>query len=113
MFQKLFTAPQIKEIDNQTIIKQKITSVELMERAAERLYYHLLYEVDKHIPAYIFCGKGNNGGDALVLARLLHNAGYPFKCFSVEFTSKSSLDYTVNYRRLQELGVEIVPVKTR
>jgi len=111
MFQKLFTAPQIKEIDRQTMIRQNISSEELMERAAKRLYLHLLYEVDKQIPVYIFCGKGNNGGDALVVARLLYKNGYSLKCFSVEFTPKSSPDYAVNFKKLQELGVEVFPVR--
>jgi len=113
MFTKLFTAQQIKEIDRQTMLRQNISSEALMERAVTNLFFHLVNKVNKKYPTYIFCGKGNNGGDALVLARLLHEINLPVKCFSVEFTPKSSPDYTVNYRRLQELGVEIVPVKTR
>ena len=111
MFQKLFTAPQIKEIDRQTMIHQNISSEELMERASKRLYLHLLYELDRQLPAYIFCGKGNNGGDALVVARLLVKDGYPVKCFSVEFTPKSSPDYAVNFQKLQDLGLEVFPIR--
>jgi len=111
MFTKLFTAQQIKEIDRQTMIRQNISSEALMERAAKRLYLPLLYEMNKHISVYIFCGKGNNGGDALVLARLLHKNNYPFRCYSVEFTPKSSPDYAVNYQKLQDLGVEVFPVR--
>jgi len=111
MFTKLFTAQQIKEIDRQTMIRQNISSEALMERAATRLYESFVKELDKETPVYVFCGKGNNGGDALVVARLLANDGYPLQCFSVEFTSKSSPDYVVNFQKLQDLGVEVLPVR--
>lgn len=69
----ILQAEQIKEWDAITISKQGITSAELMERAATACCAYLL---DTNPNGYylIFCGPGNNGGDGLALARLLHQA---------------------------------------
>ena len=107
MFQKLFTAKQIKEIDNQTIIRQNITSEALMERAVNSLHKHVVKEVsfEKHI--YIFCGKGNNGGDGLVLARMLQPV-YNVTCVIVPFSKKASADFESNLIKLQNLPVKVI-----
>ncbi len=112
MFQKLFTAQQIKEIDNQTVIKQNISSEKLMERAATALFHQLEKYLSKNQSVYIFCGKGNNGGDALVLARLLHLNAYKVKCLSVPFSTKSSADYEVNLKKLQQLNFIVEKFKS-
>lgn len=74
---KLPNAHQIKELDAYTIQKENILSVELMERAADRaLMFIKCKYADKQRPIIIFSGPGNNGGDGLALARLLHEDGY-------------------------------------
>jgi NAD(P)H-hydrate repair Nnr-like enzyme with NAD(P)H-hydrate epimerase domain len=57
MFQKLFTAKQIKEIDRQTIIRQNISSEALMERAATNLFKELIKSIKSGQNIYIFSGK--------------------------------------------------------
>jgi NAD(P)H-hydrate epimerase len=107
MFQKLFTAQQIKEIDNQTIIKQNISSEQLMERAANRLFQEMKPFLPKEKNIYIFCGKGNNGGDGLVLARLLYLNNYSVTCFSVPFSPKASPDYQANLSKLKQINFSV------
>ncbi len=107
MFQKLFTAKQIKEIDNQTIIRQNITSEALMERAVINLKPHIVKELSPDKRIYIFCGKGNNGGDGLVLARLLQ-PDYRVYCVIVPFTKQSSPDFDSNFNKLKKTSVEIL-----
>ncbi len=104
MFQKLFTAKQIKEIDNQTIIKQKIRPDELMERAATALYQQIIPQLNKERLIHIFCGKGNNGGDALVLARLLYLNDYKVKCYVVAFSPNASPDFLLNADKLKRIN---------
>ena len=74
MFDKILTASQIKAADAYTIANEPISSLHLMERASGECHKYLnkLYpEGHKHF--HIFCGMGNNGGDGLALARMLHN----------------------------------------
>ncbi|WBL24080.1 NAD(P)H-hydrate dehydratase [Zunongwangia sp. HGR-M22] len=100
---KIFSAAQLKKADNITIKNQNITSTELMERAASLTTEEIhkrLQNADINIK--IFCGVGNNGGDGLVIARLLIEKGYHVKVFVVNYTDKRSDDFLVNYDRLKE-----------
>ncbi len=70
---KIFDTANIREADRLTITRQSITSYDLMERAANEAFLWLKNRfTDKETVFHVFCGKGNNGGDGLVIARLLH-----------------------------------------
>ena len=107
MLQKLFNAKQIKQIDSQTIKIQNISSEQLMERAATVLFHQLKPLLSKDNSIYIFCGKGNNGGDGLVLARLLYLNDYTVKCFAVPFSPKASPDYEINLNKLKRYNFSV------
>ena len=67
-------AALMRATDQWAIETKGIPARQLMERAGEGL----ARAVGKHAPAgriAIVCGKGNNGGDGLVAARLLRQAG--------------------------------------
>ena len=69
---KLITSQSIKDIERATCEEQNITSDELMERAASAVVNELM---SKFLPSkrfVIIAGPGNNGGDALAVARLLN-----------------------------------------
>jgi len=106
-FQKIFTAKQIKEVDNQTIINQNITSEALMERAAGELFRHLIKHIEPNQPIYIFCGTGNNGGDGLVLARLFLKQNHQVNVFRVKFSPEPSKDYAINQARLKAMNISV------
>jgi NAD(P)H-hydrate epimerase len=64
----------MRAIDGWAIETKGVPSLELMERAGEGL----ARVIAEHVPAgriAVVCGKGNNGGDGLVAARLLRQAG--------------------------------------
>ncbi|MBL7897530.1 MAG: bifunctional ADP-dependent NAD(P)H-hydrate dehydratase/NAD(P)H-hydrate epimerase, partial [Crocinitomicaceae bacterium] len=66
----IYTADQIRKWDEFTIKNEPVSSVDLMERAATLATKHILSSrVFKS--ASVVCGVGNNGGDGLVIARLL------------------------------------------
>lgn len=73
---KIFKSTDLHAIDNATCESQNIDSLELMERAANAACYEI---VSRFLPGQrivVVAGPGNNGGDALALARLLIERGY-------------------------------------
>lgn len=101
---KIFSASQLKQADELTIKKQHITATELMERAATLAFNEIHKRLENaNIAIKVFCGVGNNGGDGLVIARLLLEAGYQVNVFIVNYTNKRSDDFLANYERLKEI----------
>ncbi len=78
---KIFTAAQTRQLDQATLAEQNITSAQLMERAAQALaeWFFQHFAPAEAEEMLVLCGPGNNGGDGLALARMLHQAGYPLK----------------------------------
>lgn len=98
---KILSAQQINRIDSETLKDQKISSLDLMERAAtvvfeeiKKLHPRLEYSI-----FFIFCGKGNNGGDGLVLARLLDQQQAQVKVYLMDVEDYSA-DNLANQKRL-------------
>ncbi len=107
MFQKLFKANQIKEIDRQTILRKKMPSWELMEYAGSQLFEKIFKHLNTTQQIHIFCGVGNNGGDALVVARLFLSRAIRVKCYKVPFSTKTSPDFALNLKKYKQLNGEI------
>ncbi len=68
------TRAQVRELDRRAITEFGVPALVLMENAG-RGAAELLLALGIHGPAAICCGKGNNGGDGLVMARHLYNQG--------------------------------------
>jgi len=103
---KILSAKQLYEADQITIKKGKITSIDLMERAATGCFQwiHNRLQGDS-VPIQVFCGTGNNGGDGLVIARHLKQYGYNVNTYIINCSNKRSEEFLANYDRLKELGV--------
>lgn len=97
---KILSAPQIRQWDEYTIQHEPISSIDLMERAAIRCTEWLV----EHYPAAtsfgIFCGKGNNGGDGLAIARMLIERNYAVTVHILEFGHLGTTDFQTNLTRL-------------
>lgn len=104
---KLFSASQIKDWDAYTIAEEPIVSIQLMERAATQCCEWIIQNgfAAKHI--HIFCGKGNNGGDGLAIARLLLQKGYKVTTYVLEFGHKGTDDFQTNLHKLHSLTFDI------
>lgn len=104
---KILSAQQVREADAYTIENEPISSLNLMERAAQKCTNWITFKYESNVKFTVYAGLGNNGGDGLVIARLLHKKGYAVKCKIVQFTDKASSDFSTNYKRLSELAVDI------
>lgn len=107
---KIFSTEQIREADAYTIKHEPIKSVDLMERAAAKCFDFIYECAPKIFPSHIteerdwlfrvVCGTGNNGGDGLVIARMLMKCGYNVEVTVVRISEKGSEDFNTNFQRL-------------
>jgi NAD(P)H-hydrate epimerase len=97
---KILTREQIKTLDQFTIEHEPIKSIDLMERAAHALTTVITERWDQLVPVVVFAGPGNNGGDALAVARLLIAKGYQVQTYLFNITGHLSADCTENRQRL-------------
>ena len=109
---KIYTAVQIKKADAFTIKNEPISSVDLMERAAKGAFNWIHNKYSKRTVFSIFCGVGNNGGDGLVIARLLHESGYKVSTYEIQFTHNYSQDYVINKQRLKDAKIPVIAIKS-
>ena len=73
---KIISSTHLKELDKYTIANEPITSIDLMERAASAITREIIDQWDNRRQVVVFAGPGNNGGDALAVARMLTQGGY-------------------------------------
>jgi hydroxyethylthiazole kinase-like uncharacterized protein yjeF len=98
---KIFSSRQIKQIDEYTINNEPIASIDLMERAAGKLFEWIITRFDRSERFVVFAGPGNNGGDGLALARMLVISRFDVEVYYVDFTERRSSDWDINRRRLE------------
>mgnify|MGYP001797378735 CR=1 FL=1 len=106
---KVVTASEMREIDRFTIEDIGVPGVVLMENAglaAFRIIIQELEEVQDPL-VYVFCGKGNNGGDGFVVARHLWNEGVYVRVFCTVEEHEIEDDARINYNILQNMHVPI------
>jgi len=103
---KILSAEQIRAWDASTIQHEPISSLALMERAAGCCADWILQSAFRQHHFQVFCGPGNNGGDGLVIARLLHAAGCHTEIWLTE-TSKRSPDCQSSLEKAVQAGVPI------
>ncbi len=99
---KILNAEQIRAWDQYTIEHEPITSLDLMERAATKCV-EWLEENNWFVHSFIiFCGKGNNGGDGLAIARMLAGRGCTVSVNILEFGHKGTDDFQSNLAKLHQ-----------
>lgn len=103
---KLFLTSQIRKIDSLTIENEPISSINLMERAADAIFRWFAQNINSSNKILVFAGSGNNGGDGLALARMLVEVGYYVQVYLPESDS-FSVDCQKNLDRLKRQGLVI------
>jgi len=103
---KIYDVQQLAEADKITIKKQRITSEMLMERAATLVYTEIHSRLQgAQIPIKIFCGIGNNGGDGLVVGRLLMEQNYNVTIYVVNYSNARSKDFLANHNKIKDISI--------
>lgn len=97
---KVLTSIQIKELDAYTIEHEPISSLGLMERASTALALAIQARWSSIHPVKVFAGPGNNGGDALAVARLLASKDYMVEVFLFNTKGNLSPDCEANKNAL-------------
>jgi ADP-dependent NAD(P)H-hydrate dehydratase / NAD(P)H-hydrate epimerase len=72
---KILTAAEMGATDRVTTDRYGVSSLELMEHAGRATARFILRELPQCRRVVVLCGKGNNGGDGMVAARYLAEAG--------------------------------------
>jgi hydroxyethylthiazole kinase-like uncharacterized protein yjeF len=107
---KVLTAAQMREVDRRTS-ELGVPGLVLMENAGERVVEFLAHQYAplKAQRIVVLCGKGNNGGDGMVVARQLHTRIRPHALHVVLVgdPSEKKGDAAANHRMLQAVGCPI------
>ncbi len=111
---KLLKAEQMKEIDRRASHEYLIPSIVLMENAGLRAMDTIVNILDDLIGCkiIILAGRGNNGGDGLVIARHLINAGAQVATFLLGVPEDLTPDAAANYQILQKMNGSIYPLRS-
>jgi len=104
---KIFPVSQFAEIDQYTIQNEPIASIDLMERASNAFYWRFK-QLFPHGDVSVLVGPGNNGGDALAVARMLIKDGRDVQVYLLTNEDKLSDDGKMNLDRLKEMKDSII-----
>jgi NAD(P)H-hydrate epimerase len=99
---KIFPGEQIRKIDHLTIANEPVSPADLMERAATSMFNWFISRFDRSTGVNIFAGPGNNGGDGLVLGRLLSLNRYNCVVWYVNISESNSDEWKINRERLDK-----------
>ncbi|MBF0492908.1 MAG: NAD(P)H-hydrate dehydratase [Deltaproteobacteria bacterium] len=107
----LVTREEMQWMDKQAIQKEGIPSLALMENAGRAIAdYIIRMQQAAALQISILCGPGNNGGDGLVVARILHESKISIKVFLAAPEESYRGDALINLRRLP---LPFIPLHTQ
>ncbi len=112
---KILTASEMQRVDQLTTERFGVPSLTLMENAGRRVVEFLAarFAPLAEQRMVVLCGKGNNGGDGLVVARLLRGQGLHPRVLLFADPTGLRGDAAANYARLDSSGPpEIIPDHT-
>jgi NAD(P)H-hydrate epimerase len=92
-------AERMRAIDHWAIEDRGVPSLDLMERAGAGVT-RMVERLVPDGPVVVVCGTGNNGGDGLVVARLLRDAGRGVTVVCADSPAKLTGDALANLERL-------------
>lgn len=108
----VLSASQIRRLEVTVMERDSISALALMERAGEASA-HRIIELNARgafgdgARFVVLAGMGNNGGDGLVIARLLHTAGFQVRVVQVVHRPEPSKEHALNLDRLDAIGLSL------
>jgi ADP-dependent NAD(P)H-hydrate dehydratase / NAD(P)H-hydrate epimerase len=110
---KLFTTKQIAFLDKYTIENEPIEDIDLMERAALQISNWIVQRFSNEHKFIFFAGPGNNGGDALVIARQLAELDFQCKVMLMDLGKDLKGSPAINWKRLEDQArVELQKIRS-
>lgn len=101
---KILTAEELYKAHHDTIAKQQISELELIERAGLQVFNWIHKRMQgSQVKIHLFNGIGNNGAVGLSLARHLLINGYNIDNYVVNFSKKRTSAFLANYDKIKEL----------
>ncbi len=101
---KIFSTKQIAAIDKYTTKHEPVTDIDLMERASLQIVNWLIRNISNEKPLVVFAGPGNNGGDALAIARMMAKHNYSVNLYLLDFGKVLQGSPAINWQHLVEQG---------
>ena len=108
----ILTAQEMQQADRQAIERYGIPSICLMENAASAVAEVLVHRFPQVQRVSVLCGKGNNGGDGLGAARMLHNKGLTVEILLLGSLKDARGDARTNLEICRKLGIPLTLVRT-
>ena len=101
---KVLTAVQMREVDRLTAERHGIPTLQLMENAGAAIAAFLREKFSglARQKIVVLCGKGNNGGDGMVVARLLKESGCSPQVILFSQPGAVEGDAAINLKRWQD-----------
>ena len=109
---KVVTAAEMRRIDQDTIEGIGIPGIVLMETAGSAIVHAIEQHYPTCQPIGIFAGKGNNGGDGIVIARQLAHTGRDVYLFLVSPQESFTGEAHINLQIAKNLRLRIEEILT-
>lgn len=97
---------EMSRIDNYAVKELGISQFVLMERAALSVFDYIKDKFDKRTSFLVVVESGNNGGDGVALARLLHLDGYDVEIYWINEIDKKSEGFEYQMKIAKNLGLK-------
>ena len=101
---KLFTTKQIAALDKYTIENEPVSDIDLMERASMQITGWLANRFSTENKMIFFAGPGNNGGDAMAIARQMADLDFICEVVLMNFGKEMKGSPAINWQRLEKQG---------
>lgn len=103
----VLSAEQVRLADAHTIAHEPIAPIDLMERAAAACTRRMAEMLAANRPVVVLAGMGNNGGDGLAIARMLHGNGHRVQVWVLRTRPQGSPDFEENLHRARAIDLPV------